>query len=153
MLERQDGNLSMLRNEGKCMQSVRLGCLPSQQIHQQPLLPGAVPHLGKCFLFKPGKSQGGAPGGSYHIDKVQDEIELAELDGSIRRPPSSSSSLPRHTKQPLGTLHLRVCPRAIGQSSSTIPPLPSFPFLFPFPFPLRVAVWARSLSFLWIDSN
>lgn len=84
--------------------------------------------------------------GFPHIDKVQGQIELARQHP---RPPSSSS--PRHTHpatqshQPWQHFHLRVCPRAIGQSTRPSPS-PSFPF------PSLASRGTRSLSF-WAHSN
>lgn len=60
-----------------------------------------------------------------HTDKVQEEIELARQHP---RPPSLIELKLTQAHQPLPTLHLRVCPRAIGQSFRPSP----FPQVFPF---------------------
>lgn len=87
----------------------------SQYIHSQPSFLTQVDWATNCAetaLFATLEATRCFP---YHTDKVQGKIELARQHP---RPPSliELKLTQAQAHQPLPTLHLRVCPRAIGQS-------------------------------------
>lgn len=124
----------MSRHEGACMsrcQSNQGAFLPnSQYIHSQPSFLTQVDWATDCAetaLFATLEATRCFP---YHTDKVQVKIELARQHP---RPPSLIELKLTQAHQPLPTLHLRVCPRAIGQSFRPSPSPQVFPsFLFTF---------------------